>query len=135
MARANINYLKRLTLVYLTGYLAVGGIGLLFVPDVALALLLSNGEYGDIMPRLVGMFMLVLSGLIGSFVRHDDYSYYSTTIYARSFIVVTMTVLYFRTDDPLFVVLDAIVLLGLLPAIYLHFIVDAARPSSNGPSV
>jgi hypothetical protein len=66
--------MKRLTLIYLTGYLLIGGLGLLLMPDVALSLLMSNGDYGDTMPRVVGMFMLVLSGLIGSFVGRADYS-------------------------------------------------------------
>ena len=82
--------MKRLTFVYLASYLAGGGIGLLLAPDVALSLLLSNGEYGDVMPRVVGMFMLVLSMLISSFLRRDDYSYYGTTILARSFIVAVL---------------------------------------------
>lgn len=86
------------------------------------------------MPRVVGMFMLVLSGLVGSFVRRHDYSYYLTTIVARSFIVVTLTVLYFRTHDPLFLVLDGIVLLGLIPAIYLQFVNQGGHPPSDGPA-
>lgn len=123
--------MKRLTLIYLTGYLAVGGVGLLFAPDLTLSLLLSNGEYGDVMPRVVGMFMLALSALIGSFVRREDYSYYLTTIIARSFIVVTLTVLYLRSNDPLFLVLDAIVLLGLLPAMYVQFKGQGGHRPSN----
>lgn len=124
--------MKRLTLIYLTGYLAVGGLGFLLVPDLALTLLLSNGEYGDVMPRVVGMFMLVLSGLIGSFVRRGDYSYYLTTIVARSFIVVTLSVLYVRTGDPLFLVLDAIVLVGLLPSIWVH-VTTRGGPTGEAP--
>ena len=122
--------MKRLTLIYLTSYLLIGGFGLLLMPDVALSLLMSNGDYGDTMPRVVGMFMLVLSSLIGSFVRRADYSYYTTTILARSFIVASLTFLYFRTRDPLFLVLDAIVLLGLIPAIYIQFV----SPSSSSGS-
>ena len=100
----------------------IDSIGLLSAPEFTLALLLSNGEYGDVMPRVVGMFMLVLSFLVTSFVRNGDYSYYATTILARSFIVVVLTFLYFRTTDPLFLVLDGIVLLGLLPAMYIQFV-------------
>ena len=113
---------KRLTLIYLATYLALGGLGLLLVPDLALTLLLSNGDYGDVMPRVVGMFMLVLSGIIASFVRRADYSYYLLTILARSFIVVVLTTLYLRTRDPLFLALNAIVLIGLLPAMYVQFV-------------
>src|SRR5207249_6131404 len=110
--------MQRLTLSYLAGYLLVGGLGFLVAPDVALRLLLSNGAYGDIMPRVVGMFMLALGGFILQFVRARDYRYYLYAVVARSFIVLVLTALYFRARDPLFLVLDAIVLIGLLPSIY-----------------
>lgn len=122
--------MKRLTLVYLVSYLAVGGAGFLFAPDFALSLLLSDGEYGDVMPRVLGMFMLALALLIGGFVRRSDYSYYGTTILARSFIVAVLTFLYGRTADPLFLTLNVIVLLGLLPAMYLQFVARGA-PSAG----
>lgn len=105
---------------YLAGYLVVGGLGLLLAPAFGLRLLMATGEYGDVMPRVVGMFMLVLAGLVASFIRRNDYSYYGFTIVARTFIVLTLTTLWFRTGDPLFVVLVAIVLVGLLPSIYVQ---------------
>jgi len=117
--------MQRLTLSYLAGYLLVGGLGFLVAPDVALRLLLSNGAYGDIMPRVVGLFMLVLGGFILQFVRARDYRYYLYAVVARSFIVLVLTALYFRARDPLFLVLDAIVLIGLLPSIYV--VVQSAR--------
>jgi len=55
---------RRLTFIYLATYLLVGGGSLLVAPDLALRLLLSNGAYGDIMPRLFGLFMFVLGGVI-----------------------------------------------------------------------
>ena len=119
--------MQRLTLSYLAGYLLVGGLGFLVAPDVALRLLLSNGAYGDIMPRVVGLFMLVLGGFILQFVRARDYRYYLYAVVARSFIVLVLTALYFRARDPLFLVLDAIVLIGLLPSIYV--VVQSARAS------
>ena len=70
------------------------------------------------MPRLVGVFMLALGGVILQFVRTHDYRYYRYTIVARIFIFAAMTALYFKSVDPLFLVLDAIVLVGLLPSIY-----------------
>ncbi len=119
--------MQRLTLSYLAGYLLVGGLGFLVAPDVALRLLLSNGAYGDIMPRVVGMFMLALGGFILLFVRARDYRYYLYAVVARSFIILVLTALYFRARDPLFLVLDAIVLIGLLPSIYV--VVQSARAS------
>jgi len=121
--------MQRVTLIYLTTYLFLGGLGLLVFPDLALRLLLSNGSYGDVMPRVVGMFMLVLSGFIFQFVYRGDYRYYAYAVFARSFIVLVLTALYFTTSDPLFLVLDAIVLVGLLPSIYVLAI--RRQPSSE----
>jgi len=110
--------MRRLTLIYLASYLLVGGGALLVAPELALRLLRSNGEYGDIMPRLFGLFMFALGGVVFQFVRPRDSRYYLTTVVARCFIVVVMTALYFKARDPLLLVLDGIVLIGLLPSIY-----------------
>src|SRR5262245_41396223 len=130
-----MNLLQRLTFVYLASYLLVGGFGFLVAPELTLRLLLSNGGYGDVMPRLVGVFMLALGGVIFQFVRARDYRYYRYTIIARLFIVAAQTALYLMARDPLFLVLDAIVLVGLLPSIH---VAALARPatgsSSQGPA-
>ena len=127
---------QRLTFVYLASYLLVGGLGFLVVPELTLRLLLSNGSYGDVMPRLVGVLMIALGGAVLEFVRARDYRYYRYAIVARVFIVVALTALYVKARDPLFLVLDAIVLVGLLPSIYVA--VQPARPatgsSSRGPA-
>jgi hypothetical protein len=128
------NLLQRLTFIYLASYLLVGGFGLLVVPELTLRLLLSNGTYGDVMPRLVGVFMIALGGAIFEFVRARDYRYYRYAIIARIFIVVALTALYFKARDPLFLVLDAIVLVGLLPSIYVAVLArPATESSSQGP--
>ena len=68
--------LKRLLLGYLSAYLVFGGLGLAFAPDLALDLLQSDPDidYGDVMPRVVGMFMTALGALIGLFVIKADYT-------------------------------------------------------------
>src|SRR5262249_37892466 len=99
------------------------------MPELTLRMLLSNGSYADRMPRLVGVFMLALGGVILQFLRARDYRYYRYTILARTFIVVALTALYLKARDPLFLVLDAIVLVGLLPSIYVA--VTMARPASG----
>jgi uncharacterized protein YjeT (DUF2065 family) len=119
--------MQRLTFIYLAAYLLFGGLGLLVTPDLTLRLLLSNGNYGDVMPRLVGMFMIALGGVIVQFLRARDYRYYRYTIVARSFIVVALTAVYLRARDPLLIVLDAIVLVGLLPSIYVVAVEDQAH--------
>jgi uncharacterized protein YjeT (DUF2065 family) len=120
--------MQRLTFIYLSTYLVVGGLGLLLLPDLALRLLQSNSAYGDVMPRVVGLFMLALGGLIFQFLRAEDYRYYLYAILARALIVLVFTILYVSSHDPLFLVLDAIVLVGLLPSIY----VAATRTGHSG---
>jgi hypothetical protein len=123
--------LKRLTFIYVATYLLVGGSGFLVVPKLTLRLLLSNGSYGDVMPRLVGVFMIALGGAVLEFVRARDYRYYRYAIIARIFIVVALTALYFKASDPMFLVLDVIVLVGLLPSIYVAFVSPPASGSSS----
>lgn len=120
--------MQRLTLIYLSTYLLLGGLSLIVLPDLTLRLLQSNGTYDDVMPRVAGLFMFALGGVIFQFVRAHDYRYYLSTIFARAFIVLVLTTIYFRSHDPLFLVLDAIVLLGLLPSIY----VAATGPARSG---
>lgn len=110
--------MKRLTLLYLAAYLLIGGLGLAFLPAATLKLFLSSGDYGDIMPRVAGMLMIGLSGVIAQFVYHRDYRYYPYSVYIRSFFVIFLFFLYFRSNDPLFLVLNTIILVGLLPSIY-----------------
>jgi uncharacterized protein YjeT (DUF2065 family) len=110
--------MQRLTFVYLGSYLVIGGLGFLLAPEWTLRLLFAQGSYGDVMPRLVGVFMAALGGAVIQFLRAGDYRYYGYTIAARVFIVAALTALYLTTGDPLFVAMDAIVLLGLIPSIY-----------------
>ncbi len=112
---------KKLTLAYLSTYLAVGGIGLAFFPAQTLKLFFSNGDYGNIMPRIVGMFMGALSFLIYRIIKNEDWKYYTATIYVRSIIVLFLFWLFYLSNDPLFLVLNGIVLIGLLPSILIQF--------------
>ena len=111
---------KKHTLIYLVAYLAGGGLGLVLFPQLTLDLLQSSGDYGSVMPRLVGMFMCAIAFFVYRILSLKDWKYYPTTIFIRSTIVVFMTWLYYYSRDPLFLVLIAIVLAGLLPSIFLQ---------------
>ena len=113
--------MKKYTLMYLASYLLVGGVGFAFAPDIALRMFMSSGSYGDIMPKMVGMFMIVLGFLIALIVKREDYYYYLPTIIARTFIVLFMGTLYIRTRDPLFLIINIIVLVGLIPSYFVYF--------------
>ena len=114
--------MKKITLLYLYSYLFLGGFGLAVTPSIALEIFMSNGDYGEIMPRIVGMFMIVLGFFIFQFVKNNDYKYYPQTIIARTFIVIFLSYLYSQTSDPFFITVNVIVLVGLLPSIYVYFV-------------
>jgi uncharacterized protein YjeT (DUF2065 family) len=103
-----------LSLYYLFSYLYVAGIALLFAPQFTLKLLFSNGSYGDIMPRFVGMFLIVLGTLILQITRHHVEVLYPTVLGVRLFILVVIAGLYFYSADPLFIVLFVIVGFGVV---------------------
>ncbi len=114
--------LRRLTLSYVVIYLAIGGAGFLLAPGLARDLLLSNRDYDDVGFRLTGLMMLGLAYLIATIIRNEDWHYYPVSIHVRSIIVVALLALYLDTDDPMFLVLTGIVLIGLLTSIWLHYL-------------
>jgi len=79
-----------------------------------LRLLLSNGEYGDALPRLLGAVLLALGVVIAQIIRHRLAVLYTTTLAVRAVILIVLAALYFSTRDPLFLVLFGIVGLGVV---------------------
>src|SRR6187397_1900504 len=107
--------LTRLSLYYVVTYLAVAGVPLLLVPQFALTLLLSNNAdaYGDIFPRFVGMTLIGLDILVFQIVRLRLEVLYSTTLAVRIFFVAVLTVLFVLSKDPFFLVVIAIIAVGV----------------------
>lgn len=104
----------RLSLFYLAAYLLGAGIALLFVPSLALKLLFSNGQYGDVMPRLLGVVLLALGLLIVQIIRHTVEPLYATTLAVRAVIVVVLAALFVYAKDPLFISLLVVVGIGMI---------------------
>jgi hypothetical protein len=104
----------RLSLYYLAGYLIPAGVALITVPQLALKLLLSNGEYGDVLPRLLGVILLALGIIVLQIIRLHVDALYSTTLIARSVILVCLVGLFIYARDPLFLTLLGIVGLGFM---------------------
>src|SRR5262245_2971541 len=70
--------MQRLTLISLAAYLFMGGCGFRVALAFALRLLLANGTYGAIMPRVVALCMFVLGGVIVQSRAHETISTPST---------------------------------------------------------
>jgi thiol:disulfide interchange protein len=104
----------RLSFFYLAAYLLGAGVALVFVPSLALKLLFSNGNYGDVMPRLVGVILLALGLIIVQIMRHQVEVLYTTTLGVRVVIVVALVALFIHSRDPLFISLTVVVGIGMI---------------------
>jgi len=103
----------RLSLFYLVGYLILGGVMLLFAPLFSLKLLFSNGVYGTIFPRVVGMLFIGLGFIIFQIIRLRVSSLYFSTLVVRSFFVICFFSFYLLNRDPFFLILSVIVGVGI----------------------
>jgi len=102
-----------LSLYYLAGYLIPAGLLLLFVPEFATKLLLSDRTYDYAPFHLAGVLLLVIGILVVQIIRHRLEQLYSTTLVARALISATLLWLSLTTGDPFFAVVLAIVLIGV----------------------
>ena len=94
--------------------LTFAGLALLLVPTFALKLLLSNGDYGEVFPRVAGMLLVGLAILITQIIRHRVEVLYPTTLVVRVFFLVVFASLYLTSSDPFFLVVFGIVALGVI---------------------
>jgi hypothetical protein len=104
----------RFSLFYLGSYLSLIGFGLLLAPHGTLGILHSNGNYGDIMPRVSGMLMSGLGLSIFGMIRARSYNQYPSTLVVRAYFIACMLVLYAMSRDPMFLVLLVIVGFGFI---------------------
>jgi hypothetical protein len=103
----------RLSLYYLTTYLILIGLALVFAPGQTLRLLGSNSNYGEVFPRLAGMLMSGLGLNIAGIIRARAQALYPATLAVRGYFLVCLAWLYWANRDPFFLVLLGIVLLGV----------------------
>ena len=102
-----------LSLYYLAGYLIPAGLLLLFVPEWATKLLLSNRTYDYAPFHLVGVLLLVIGILVVQIIRHRLEVMYPVTLIARALISATLLWLFLSTGDPFFGVILIVVLIGV----------------------
>jgi hypothetical protein len=117
----------RLSLLYLGSYLTLIGLGLLVAPDKTLKLLLSNGEYGTVFPRVAGMLMSGLGLSVFGIIRARASELYPATLLIRAYFLACLAVFYWMTTDPFFLVLSLIVAIGFLLTLSAHLLDRRAK--------
>lgn len=104
----------RLSLYYPATYLTIAGVTLLVAPQFSLRLLFSNGDYGNVFPRVAGMMILGLGLIVIQIIRLRQEQLYSTLWVIRLLFCIGWLGFYFLTGDPFFIVLFAIVGIGFV---------------------
>jgi hypothetical protein len=123
----------RISLYYLAGYLLTIGAGLLLLPNETLRLMLSDGQYGTVFPRLAGMLMSGLGLNIAGIIRARAKALYPATLGVRAYFLICLVWLYALTRDPFFLVLLGIVSIGVILTM-LSYLTDRARAGGLDPS-
>ena len=118
----------RRSLYYLGSYLTILGFGLLFAPRQVLTILQSNGDYGDILPRVAGMLMSGLGLSVFGMVRARSSGQYPATLFMRAYFIVCFVVFYATSGDPMFLTLIGIVGLGFVLTLG-SYLVDRKSPT------
>jgi len=118
-----------LSLIYVAAYLLGAGVFLLLAPRLALHLLLSTGNYGEILPQLTGLLLVGLGILVVQIIRYRVAALYTTTLAVRLVFCVGFIALFARSRDPLFLVLLGVVGLGVL-ATSVSYMLDRREATS-----
>jgi hypothetical protein len=104
----------RLCIWYVAGYLVLSGLLLLIAPRTALAAMLSNTDYGVVMPRWVGMLSVAMGTLVGQVVRQRVVALYPLSFFMPAAMLVGFVGMYLDSRNPLFLAVAAVVGLGVL---------------------
>jgi hypothetical protein len=104
----------RICLWYVVGYLVITGGALLIAPKAGLQLMLSTVDYGEVMPRWVGMMSLALGALIGQTVRHRLKVLYPLGFFMPAAMLIGFVGLYQQSEDPLFLTVVVVVGVGVV---------------------
>jgi uncharacterized protein YjeT (DUF2065 family) len=104
----------RVCIWYVAGYLVLSGLALLLAPRGALAAMLSNADYGDVMPRWVGMLSVAMGTLVGQIVRLRIAVLYPLSFFMPAAMLFGFLGMYLQSANPLFLVVAAVVGIGVL---------------------
>lgn len=121
----------RLSLYYLAGYLLLGGIGFLFAPQFSTELFLSNQVYSEVMVSSFGMFMVGLGIIVVQIIRLRLHVLYFTSLLVRILFCICLLAFYFKSSNPLFLILFGIVVFGVILTGISYFVDSQGVQKSN----
>jgi uncharacterized protein YjeT (DUF2065 family) len=104
----------RLCIWYVAGYLVLSGLALLLAPQAALAAMLSNTDYGVVMPRWVGMLSVAMGTLIVQVVRQRVVALYPLSFFMPAAMLIGFVGMYLQSENPLFLAVAAVVGIGVV---------------------
>jgi hypothetical protein len=104
----------RLSLLFVAAYLLPAGVAFAAAPAWALDVLGATGEYGDAMPRLVGISMGALGVMALQVARHRVEALYPGTLALHAAISAGLLAIWLSSRDPAFGVLFAVEAFGVL---------------------
>jgi uncharacterized protein YjeT (DUF2065 family) len=104
----------RVSLFYLSGYLSLTGLALMFAPDATLKLLFASRTYDDIMPRFVGILMLAIALIVSQIIRFRVEPLYPVTVLIRLVIWSYVLWLYLYSGDMFFAAVLGVLGLGIV---------------------
>ena len=88
----------RLCIWYVAGYLVLSGLALLIAPQAALAAMLSNADYGVVMPRWVGMLSVAMGTLIVQVVRQRVVALYPLSFFMPAAMLIGFIGMYLQSE-------------------------------------
>jgi hypothetical protein len=104
----------RLCIWYVAGYLFLSGLALLLAPRAALTVMLSNTDYGIVMPRWVGMLSVAMGTLVAQIVRQHVVVLYPLSFFMPAAMLIGFVGMYLQSANPLFLTIAGVVGVGVL---------------------
>ena len=101
-------------LLYVAAYLLASGVALLVAPEPTLKAMLTSADYGNVMPRWVGMLSVALGTVVVQVLRHRLAVLYPLGFFMPAAMLLGFAAMYLRTADPLFLTVLAVVGIGVL---------------------
>jgi len=104
----------RLCIWYVAGYLVLSGLALLLAPRAALTAMLSDTDYGTVMPRWVGMLSVAMGTLVAQIVRQRVVVLYPLSFFMPAAMLIGFVGMYLQSSNPLFLAIAGVVGVGVL---------------------